>query len=302
MGGLFGSGPKTDASGSPSTEQEMGKFKGVITVESQQEKEAYATEKMDLIHDLKVKLNQLSLKRTNKPLELNLEMMDSAEGRESFRNQMQEIGIGHLEVTKHLADLESDETLKRLLLSETKCIVRLYMVSGFDLASRDNGSFSDPYLVIQCGKKVYNERENYLEDNPNPDFYKSYDFEAVFPGAAPIVIKAYDYDLIFGDDLIGETVIDLEDRFFMPEWQSIKNKPIEYRQLYHESSACSQGQLKLWVDIIPTTIPIQEQKIFDITKKPVDEFEVRLVVWDTEEVVMADAEGTSDVFIRAFFD
>lgn len=255
-----------------------------------------------MIHSLKVKLNQISLKKVNKPLEFNLEMLDSAEGRQQFRNMTTEIGVNHLNVVKHLADLESDETLKRLLLSETKAIVRLYMISGFDLASRDNGSFSDPYLIVQCGKKIYNERENYQDNNPNPDFYKSYDFEGVFPGCAPIVIKAYDYDLVFGDDLIGETVIDLEDRFFMPEWQSIKNKPIEYRQLYHESSACSQGQLKMWVEVIPTSIPLTEQKIFDISKKPPEEFEVRLVVWDTEEVIMADAEGTSDVFIRSFFD
>ena len=251
---------------------------------------------------MKTKLNTLSIKRTQKPLEIKLEMMDSAEGREKFKQNMENIGVAHLSVTKHLADLESDETMKRLLLSETKCIVRLYMVSGFDLASRDNGSQSDPYLVIQCGNKIYNERENYQEDEPNPTFFKSYDFEGVFPGCAPINIKAYDYDLIFGDDLIGETNIDLEDRFFMPEWQSIKNKPIEYRQLYHESSACSQGQLKLWVEIIPTTIPLNEQKIWNITPKPPQDFEIRMVVWDTEDVVMADAEGTSDVYIRSFFD
>jgi len=34
----------------------------------------------------------------------------------------------------------------------------------------------------------------------------------------------------------------------------------------------------------------------------VEEFEVRVVVWDTLDVVMADVEGTSDVYIRAFFD
>jgi len=238
FGGLFGAA-KTDASGQVTTEQEMGLFKGVITVESTEEKKKYQEEKADLIHRLKVKLDQLSKKKREKPFEFKLEMMDSAEGRQKFSHETEDLGVGHLDIVKYLGDLESDETLRRLLLSETKCIVRLYMVSGFDLASRDNGSFSDPYLIIQCGKKVYNERENYQEDNPNPDFYKSYDFEALFPGCAPLVIKAYDYDLIFGDDLIGETSIDLEDRFFMPEWQSIKHKPIEYRQLYHESSACS---------------------------------------------------------------
>ena len=64
-----------------------------------------------------------------------------------------------------------------------------------------------------------------------------------------------DYDDIFGDDLIGKTSIDLEDRFFSPEWQSIKNKPIEYRSLYHPSTSISQGTIKLWVEINPTAIP-----------------------------------------------
>lgn len=74
---------------------------------------------------------------------------------------MEKLGIGHLNITKHLVNLESDETLKRMLMSKTKCIVRLYMINGFDLASRDNGSASDPYLYITCGKKIYNERSNY---------------------------------------------------------------------------------------------------------------------------------------------
>jgi hypothetical protein len=42
-------------------------------------------------------------------------------------------------------------------------------------------------------------------------------------------IKAMDYDALFGDDLIGTTKVDLEDRFFSPEWQQIKDKPIEFR-------------------------------------------------------------------------
>ena len=48
--------------------------------------------------------------------------------------------------------------------------------------------------------------------------------------------------------------------------------------------------------------PEDEETIYDITKKPAEEFEVRLVVWDTKEIKMMDDEGTSDVYIRAFFD
>jgi len=63
--------------------------------------------------------------------------------------------------------------------------------------------------------------------------------DAEFPGAPPISIEAYDFDDLFGDDLIGKTTVDLDDRYFNPEWQGIKDKPIEYRQLYHPSTSLS---------------------------------------------------------------
>ena len=47
-------------------------------------------------------------------------------------------------------------------------------------------------------------------------------------------------DAIFGDELIGETLLDVEDRFFSMEWQNLDEKPIEYRQIYHPSSSLSQ--------------------------------------------------------------
>ena len=83
------------------------------------------------------------------------------EGRAKFDVQMEKLRVAHLNITKHLVDIESDETLKRMLMSKTKCIVRLYMINAYDLASRDNGSFSDPYLKITCGKKEFNERSIY---------------------------------------------------------------------------------------------------------------------------------------------
>jgi len=73
-------------------------------------------------------------------------------------------------------------------------------------------------LKLNCGHKKFNERDNYILDEPNPKFNKLYEFDTEFPGAHPIVIKAYDFDDLFGDDLIGKTVIDLDDRFFCPEW------------------------------------------------------------------------------------
>jgi hypothetical protein len=62
------------------------------------------------------------------------------------------------------------------------------MVSGYDMSSRDNGSASDTFLIINCNDKSYSERDNYQLDEPNPNFYKSYDFEGRFPGSSPVEI------------------------------------------------------------------------------------------------------------------
>jgi hypothetical protein len=60
-----------------------------------------------------------------------------------------------------------------------------------------------------------------------------------FPGAPVVEIWAYDYDDFFGNDLIGLTKLDLDDRFFSKEWCSILNKPIEYRNLHVPTSTIS---------------------------------------------------------------
>ena len=111
-----------------------------------------------------------------------------------------------------------------------------------------------------------------------------------------------DYDEIFGDDSVGITSIDLEDRYFSPEWQSVKNKPIEHRSLSHPSSSISQGTLRCWVEIHSTAIPMADVTLWNIVPKPVEDFEVRVVIYGTDGIAAQDAEGVSDIYCRAFFD
>jgi hypothetical protein len=156
--------------------------------------------------------------------------------------------------------------------------------------------------VLKLGDKEFNDRANYKSDEPNPDFYIKTDFEAVFPGCPQLKVIVMDYDLIFGDDLIGESILDLEDRYFSADWNSVPNKPIEYRELYHPSSAVNQGTVKMWVEILPTTVDMSQFKDFDIAPPPDEEFEVRVCVFETEELKMMDIEGTTDGFVKCFFE
>jgi Ca2+-dependent lipid-binding protein len=181
-------------------------------------------------------------------------------------------------------------------------MVRIYVIDAFNLSSRDQGDDSDPYLIVSLANKTYNQREKWQLNEPNPKFHQMFDFEATFPGCAPLVIKVMDYDEIFGDDTVGTTSIDLEDRYFSPEWQSIMNKPIEFRNLYHPSSRMSQGTVRCWVEIHPLSASQEDIVTYDITPKPLEEFEVRVCIFNTKDVPSMDVEGVSDVFCRAFFD
>ena len=293
---------KKDESGQESTEQVVGFFKGIIEIESKEDKIEYKRKKTMLIENLISLLKQISKIKLKEEIDIDIEALGSPEERKAFDLQLRRLDVSHLNITKHLANLESDEILKRSLLAQNKCIVRLYMVSAYDLASRDNGSPSDPYLYITCNNKIVNERDNYQLDEANPNFHKYYDFEGTFPGCSPLQIDVYDYDEIFGDDLIGTTIIDLEDRYFTMEWQSLNDKPIEYRQIYHNSTSMSQGVVKCWCEINSLSLKPDDIKVWDITEKPPEEFEVRICVFNAVEIPMMDWEGTSDVYFRGFFD
>jgi hypothetical protein len=192
------------------------------------------------------------------------------------------------------------QNLEKLLKSRSETVVHLYMLEGFDLASRDIGSQSDPYFTVQCGSFNWNNRDRYILDDANPKWNEHISFPVTFPGSKPLIIECYDYDDLFGDDLIGSTSIDLDDRFFTPEWNYLNEKPIEQRQLYHPSTALSQGVIEMWLDIIPQNDDNVFRKVWNISPEPKQEFEVRISVLGCTGVPQMDWEGTTDAYIRAF--
>ena len=97
----------------------------------------------------------------------------SQEGRNLFRDTMMELNLRHLKILKKVTDVQSDEIIKRLLVQEVKTLLRIYIVSAYGLAQRDNDSDSDPFCIVKLGdKKTWNDRENWKLNEPNPDIYK----------------------------------------------------------------------------------------------------------------------------------
>ncbi|XP_074471830.1 otoferlin isoform X5 [Sebastes fasciatus] len=93
-------------------------------------------------------------------------------------------------------------------------LVRVYVVRATDLHPADINGKADPYVVIKLGKSEVKDKENYISKQLNPVFGKSFDIEATFPMESMLSVSVYDWDLVGTDDLIGETKIDLENRFY----------------------------------------------------------------------------------------
>uniref|UniRef100_A0A3B4FK19 Otoferlin n=1 Tax=Pundamilia nyererei TaxID=303518 RepID=A0A3B4FK19_9CICH len=93
-------------------------------------------------------------------------------------------------------------------------LVRIYVIRATDLHPADINGKADPYIAIKLGKTEIKDKENYISKQLNPLFGKSFDVEATFPMDSTLTVSIYDWDLVGTDDLIGETKIDLENRFY----------------------------------------------------------------------------------------
>ena len=113
-----------------------------------------------------------------------------------------------------------DQSKARYFTSKVKkkskpvdCIVRVYIIRGRDLQPKDPNGKADPYVVVELGKKKISDKDNYIPNDINPYFGAFFELKAKIPVEKDLKIRVMDYDLLSGNDLIGETTIDLENRY-----------------------------------------------------------------------------------------
>ncbi|KAI4482752.1 hypothetical protein M0804_008605 [Polistes exclamans] len=96
-----------------------------------------------------------------------------------------------------------------------KLLVRVYVIKGIHLHPKDPlGGKSDPYLCVKLGKIFINDRKNHIPNQLNPTFGRVFEMDATFPRDYMLSIQVWDHDATTTDDLIGETKIDIENRFY----------------------------------------------------------------------------------------
>ncbi|CAJ1080777.1 myoferlin-like isoform X3 [Xyrichtys novacula] len=94
-----------------------------------------------------------------------------------------------------------------------ECMVRIYVIRAIDLQPKDNNGRCDPYIKISLGRNTIDDRDHYLPNTTNPVFGKMFEMSCFLPQDKDLKISVYDHDLLSRDEKVGETVIDLENRF-----------------------------------------------------------------------------------------
>jgi Ca2+-dependent lipid-binding protein len=122
-----------------------------------------------------------------------------------------------------LTDANTDKSELNIkdLLQPKELFLRLYILRGHKLSPKDDDGLSDPYLIIKIGKTTINLRDRRIENTLNPEFYEAIEIPVTIPGDSRLEITCMDWDGI-GDDFIGSTVIDIEDRWFCKEWRKLR--------------------------------------------------------------------------------
>ena len=221
---------------------------------------------------------------------------------DEFENSIDQFKSKNEKLMHKLKNIEKYTKLTKSILVKHEVIIRVYILELKDLPAKDSLSDSDPYIKIYFGEqKKFDEQKNHHNDEKNSAWYKYYDILSTFPGESTLKIEVWDYNPIFKDELIGSTSIDLEDRYFNSDWQQLKFKPIETRPLKHPDISGQQGNILLWVEIFEKSDSLNMTP-WQIAPEPPSKIEMRLIVWETEEMRMMDVEDTSDIYVTAFMD
>jgi len=157
-------------------------------------------------------------------------------------------------------------------------------------------------VKITLGKEVWEwEYEYEAVSALNPQFWRCAKLKGALPGPSQMKIEIIALKAgiipgivaaITGDEgeVVGSTVVDLEDRWYCEEWQTETiNKPREIRDLYKASEpGLSVGKLQLFVDAF-TQVDAPDWPVKDVNisgrQMPL---ELRVIVWNLKEVAPKD--------------
>lgn len=165
-----------------------------------------------------------------------------------------------------------------------ECLVRIYVVRAIDLQPKDNNGMCDPYIKIILGRKTIDDRDHYLPNTTNPVFGRMFEMTCFLPQDKDLKISVYDYDLLTLDEKVGETVIDLENRF-LSRYNSYCGIPQTY---------CISG-INQWRDQLKPSQILENLARLKGLSKPRSEDNGTSLTFNGKDYTLAEFEGNKEI-------
>jgi hypothetical protein len=142
-------------------------------------------------------------------------------------------------------------TVKCYTMAPNPTVLTLEVVAAKDLEAMDTGGTSDPYTVVQVAKET--RKTKVIKKNLNPEWAETFEL-VVNDVNDTLKVSVWDKDLIDADDLIGETMIPLQDVVG-------KEVPQKWYTLYHESRVT--GEIMLGIKLPIPEDPTEERILIE---------------------------------------
>lgn len=207
----------------------------------------------------------------------------------------------------------------------TEVVVRVYVLRALNL--QQVGSRCNPYMTMRFYggyPDFFSQKHDPVMNDDSPDFFCMFESRVKMPGGSvrievkdrvlPEVTVPLSYPMYIHEDgkhrlglvqhdipvnvgklgfgwseIIGETTIDLDARWYNSAWKSLSRTPVERRSLFSEESANLKGQLEVFVDIFDAKEVDKKPKMFrpvPISAPPQEEYEMRIVIYKISECTL----------------
>ena len=252
-------------------------------------------------------------------------VMGSVAGTESF------IVVGYLKVRCKVREKSTDSTEVLALQSNfidqfdacSRIMCRLYVLraegivpSGGEAATQATASY---FLWIRnvCGDLIAEYPNCSIKDDgsagdagggTNPEFNKCFQLPCSFPENSVLHIELYERHTgglaAVGaapvDTLIGSAMIDIENRWFHPKYQTLTDVPVEVWTLRSgDAASIPKGKLRLWLELMDQ-VTSMGRPIEALPSPQPETLQVRAVLWRTRGVPNTEGEEQSHQGLSVF--
>jgi len=195
------------------------------------------------------------------------------------------------------------------MFEEAKTLhVRAYLLSADGLIPHSGKSDPNSYLWSRDTEDADNRKNcdssTIREHTLHPEFCKVHIFEkCTMPQNSLMEFKVIEqmpagWTTGEAEYEVGNTILDLEDRFFHPrykKWLEEDIVPIEHRALRHEGSAFNHGHLRMFLEVM-TADEANKKPLTALPSSDPRIFQLRLVIWKAAHIV-CEGDASPDVYV-----